>query len=79
MVNRIKPWLRELKEVADETVQVARCSHSGWQNLKRLLHGLMPVTHDDLDQGTLRYMISYIIYNNYDIAYDIICLVMSMI
>jgi hypothetical protein len=29
--------------------------------------------------GTLRYMISYMIYNNYDIAYDIICLVMSMI
>ncbi len=46
----------------------------------------IPGDHQDIPgypriytSGTLRYMISYMIYNNYDIAYDIICLVMSMI
>jgi hypothetical protein len=29
--------------------------------------------------GRLRYMISYMISRNYDIAYDIICLELSMI
>ena len=40
---------------------------------------VIPVVYRDIPSGRLRYMMSYMISRNYDIAYDIICLEVSMI